>query len=73
MDTENTKAAWESRAVMLPLMGLVAFILERWFGLELPVEVQGFAVDLVPTAIGGLMALGIWFRMKARAVIDRWF
>lgn len=73
MDAENTKAAWQSRAVMLPLVGLIAYVLQQSLGLSVPVEVQGMVVDLVPALIAALMTAGMWFRVKARAIIDRWF
>lgn len=72
MSEDNTKPAWASRAVMVPIMGLVAFWLER-YGIKLPLEVQGFAVDLMPMIVTAAMAGGIWFRVTARKLIDRWF
>lgn len=73
MNPEHTQAAWQSRTNLMAFAGIVAFWLQRQTGVQLPVEIQGFAVDLVPVAITGFMALSIWFRNKARAIVDRWF
>ena len=72
MDSANTQAAWQSRTNLLIVMGLLASIIQRHYGLAVPVEVQGLVVDLLPLAINGLLVAAIWFRVKARAVIDRW-
>lgn len=72
MIPEQTQPAWKSRTNILAFMGLVAFWLQRSFGIQLPVEVQGMAVDLVPLIISGLIAAAMWFRVTARKIVDRW-
>lgn len=72
MNPEQTQAAWQSRTNMMALAGIAAFWLQRQTGIQLPVEVQGMAVDLVPLAITGFWAGAIWFRNKARAIVNRW-
>ena len=72
MDTDNTKAAWQSRAVILPFVSLIAYWVQQRYGVALPVDVQGYVVDIVPLAISALVAAGIWFRVTAKRVIDRW-
>ena len=73
MDPNKTQPAWASRTNLLIIAGVVANLVQRHYGLTLPVEVQGLAVDLLPVAISAIFAAAIWFRVKARAVIDRWF
>lgn len=72
MNPEQTQAAWQSRTNLMAIMAVVAFLVQR-HGVVLPVEIQGYAVDLLTLAIPALMAAAIWFRNRARAVIDRWF
>jgi hypothetical protein len=72
MNPNNTQAAWQSRANLLAMVGIVAFWLQRHYGVSLPVELQGMVVDLVPMAITAIWMAVIYFRNVARKVIDRW-
>ncbi len=72
METENTKAAWQSLGVTAPVIAIGAFVASQWGGYVIPADIQGQIVAvadiLVPVAIG----VGIWGRKRAKAVIDRW-
>lgn len=72
MDQTNTQAAWQSRANLMAIIGIVAFWLQRSFGVSLPIDVQGMVVDLIPLAITTIWAAVIWFRTVALKAIDRW-
>lgn len=74
MDEQNTQASWQSRSVQLAAVAVVANLAKGAFpALNLDVSVQGYIVDLLPVAVAGVMSAALWFRVKARKIIDRWF
>jgi hypothetical protein len=72
MDNLDTKAAWQSRSNLLAVAGIVAFWVQRRYGLTIPLEFQGMVVDVLPVAFTALWMGVIWFRVTARKIIDRW-
>ena len=74
MDEHNPQPAWQSRSVQLAAVAIAANMAKGAFpNLELDVTVQGYIVDLLPVAVAGVMTAALWFRVKARKIIDRWF
>ena len=73
MTPEQTKAAWQSLGITMPIVALACFFLQQKYGVQLPVDVQGYVVNLMDVAIPALMMLAAWGRARAKAVIDRWF
>lgn len=77
MDTEKVQAAMQSRTVRFAIAGIIG-LAAKWIGLPmLPDDVTNevvlaimLGIDIV---VAGCLAFAAWFRIKARAVIDRWF
>jgi hypothetical protein len=71
--TIKAQSAVKSRTVQLLLSVLVAYAVKNFGVPFMPSEVQIAATEILTVAIPILVTGAIWFRVKARTVIDSWW
>ncbi len=69
----QVQSFFQSRTVQLLIAVMAAYLVKN-FGVPLmPSEVQIAVTEILTVAIPILVMGAMWFRAKARDVIDRWF
>ena len=72
-DVIKAQSALQSRTIQMLLAVLCAYAVKT-FGIPfMPAELQIAATEILSVAIPILIMGAMWFRAKARDVIDRWF
>jgi hypothetical protein len=76
MDQEpvlKAQSALQSRTVQMLLAVLCVYAVKN-FGIPfMPTELQIAATEILTVAIPIMVTGAIWFRVKAHAIVDRWF
>lgn len=73
IEEQNGMAAWQSKTNIMAFMALVAFAIQHFWSVTLPIEIQGYTVDVVQLIVPAFLGVVIWVRNKAKNLINRWF
>jgi lipoprotein signal peptidase len=76
MDNETVikaQSAIQSRTVQMLLAILIAYVVKNWGVALAPIEMQMALTEILTVAIPLMIAVAVWFRVKARTLIDSWW